>query len=365
MKLRKYCLRCAKIIFLTNIWDIKCGFLFLALRMVRLFGRKYYINPETLRYERVKMSRSQRVRTFAVLGFGLVAVSVILRYGFERYYPTPRQIIYENENTQLRKEYVALNSNLQEVESKLLELRNRDDRFYRSILNLEPVPSSIREAGTGGSEPYIQLRAVREPGLIRNVSQRMDKISSRVQIQSSSLVNVYEQAITNQRFLACKPSINPLSAADPYWLTSSYGYRSDPFTGRPAAHHGIDLAGPYGLDVHSTGDGIVISAHLSRHGYGKEVVVDHGFGYTSRYAHMQDILVKPGQQVKRGEVLGTLGSTGRSTGPHLHYEVRKNDHPVNPVYFFYENLSPEEYSLLVSNAIHTANPYQAGASSQK
>ncbi len=205
-----------------------------------------------------------------------------------------------------------------------MNCRNRDDRFYRSILNLEPVPASIREAGTGGSEPYMQLSAVREPGLVSNVSQRMDKISSRVQIQSSSLENVYEQAITNQHFLACKPSINPISSADPYWLTSTYGYRNDPFTGRRTAHHGIDLAGPYGLEVHSTGDGVVVSAYLNRHGYGKEVIVDHGFGYTTKYAHLQEIMVKRGQKLKRGEVLGTLGSTGRSTGPHLHYEVRKD-----------------------------------------
>ena len=333
--------------------------------MTRMFGRKYFLNPETLRIERVRLSRNQRVRYVLVFGLGLIALAVVLRYGFERYYPTPRQLIYERENTQLRSEYMALNTNLQHVESQLSDLRNRDDRFYRSILNLEPVPASIREAGTGGSEPYTQLRNLREPGLVKNVSQRIDKISSRVLIQSSSLENVYEEAVTNQRFLACKPSINPISSADPCWMTSSYGYRNDPFTGKRTAHHGIDLAGPYGLGVHVTGDGIVVSAHFSRHGYGKEVVVDHGFGYTSKYAHLQDFAVVIGQELKRGEVLGTLGSTGRSTGPHLHYEVRKNNRTVNPMYFFYENLSPKEYSLLASKAIQPVGPYQAHAVSQK
>ena len=330
-----------------------------------MFGRKYYLNPETLRIERVRLSRSQRIRYFLVFGLGLIALAVVLRYGFERYYPTPRQLIYEHENTQLRSEYMALNSNLQQVESQLSELRNRDDRFYRSILNLEPIPASIREAGTGGSEPYSQLRNIREPGLVKNVSQRIDKISNRVRIQSSSLENVYEEAVTNQRFVACKPSINPISSGDPYWMTSSYGYRIDPFSGKRTAHHGIDLAGPYGLGIHVTGDGTVIGAHFSRHGYGKEVLVDHGFGYTSRYAHLQDIMVEIGQEVKRGEVLGTMGNTGRSTGPHLHYEVRKNGRAVNPMYFFYENLSPKEYTLLASRAIQPVGPYQANALSQK
>jgi murein DD-endopeptidase MepM/ murein hydrolase activator NlpD len=350
---------------LTNSCDIKRGFLFLAVRMVNMFGRKYFLNPETLRFERVRLTKSQRVRYSLAIGLGLVALAVVLRYGFERYYPTPRQIIYEQHNTQLRHEYMALNNNLQQVESQLVELRNRDDRFYRSILSLEPVPSSIREAGTGGSEPYIQLRNLREPGLVRNVSQRIEKISSRVQIQSSSLENVYEQAVTNQRFLACKPSINPISSADPCWMTSTYGYRSDPFTHQRTAHHGIDLAGPYGLDVHATGDGIVICAGFSRYGYGKEVIVDHGFGYTTRYAHLQEILVEKGQMLRRGEVLGSLGSTGRSTGPHLHYEVRKNDLPVNPLYFFYENLTPKEYNLLALRANQPDGPYQPDAMSQK
>ncbi|MCP4313974.1 MAG: M23 family metallopeptidase, partial [Bacteroidetes bacterium] len=295
----------------------------------------------------------------------VVALAVFLRFGFERFYPTPRQIIYEQENAELRSGYMGMNSYLQQVEFQLSELRIRDDDFYRSILSLDPVASTIRDAGTGGSETYTQLRNVREPGMIRNVSQRIDNIDNRVKIQSSSLESVYEEAVSNQLFLASKPSINPVSPADPYWMTSSFGYRNDPFNGKRTAHHGIDLAGPYGLDIHATGDGTVISAHVSRFGYGKEVTLDHGFGYTSRYAHLQNIMVKPGQKLKRGEVIGTLGSTGRSTGPHLHYEVRKNGHYLNPMYFFYENLSPGEYSLLASKAASPAGPYQSVSYSQK
>jgi murein DD-endopeptidase MepM/ murein hydrolase activator NlpD len=131
-----------------------------------------------------------------------------------------------------------------------------------------------------------------------------------------------------------------------------------------SAHQGIDLAGPYGLKIHSSGDGTVVSAGFSRYGYGKEVIVDHGFGYTTRYAHLQEILVRPGQQLKRGEVVGILGSTGRSTGPHLHYEVRKNGRSVNPVYFFFENLSPEEYNLLASRVNQPEIPGHSSAMSQ-
>jgi murein DD-endopeptidase MepM/ murein hydrolase activator NlpD len=318
--------------------------------MDRIIRRKYYLNPETLRYERVTFNSKQRVRFWIIAGTGLILVAALLRFGFERHYPTPRQLLYERENAMLRSEYVALDRELQEVESELAELRNRDDRFYRAILSLEPVSSSIRNAGTGGAQRDLHLSSVRNRGMIMDVSQKIEKISNRVQIQSTSLESVYEEAISNQHFLACKPSINPISSADPYWQTSSYGYRIDPFTHKRAPHFGIDLAGPHGLDVHCTGEGTVKHTGFSRYGYGNEVVVDHGFGYVTRYAHLQDILVEKGQKLKRGQVLGTLGSSGRSTGPHLHYEVQKDGRTVNPMYFFYENLTPVEYTQLASRA---------------
>mgnify|MGYP006287731391 FL=1 len=330
-----------------------------------MFGRKYYINPETLRYERVKLTRKQRMRYSILISLGIVALAVLLRFGFERYFPTPRQIIYQKENSVLRSDYMALNYRLQTLESQLTELKNRDDHLYRSILNLDPVPQSIWEAGTGGSEPYSILRNLSDPQFVMEIFKKIDKLSNRVRIQSSSLENVYEEAVDNQHFLACKPSINPISPADPCWLTSAYGYRIDPFTNRRSLHHGIDIAGPYGLKIHAAGNGKVISAGYSGYGYGKEVLIDHGYGYRSRYAHLREILVKPGQEIKRGEVLGTMGSTGRSTGPHLHYEVHRDGCTVNPMYYFYDNLTPGEYTLLASRASQQDDIYQANALSQK
>jgi murein DD-endopeptidase MepM/ murein hydrolase activator NlpD len=330
-----------------------------------MFGRKYYINPETLRYERVTLSVKQRVRYSILIGLGVVALAVLLRFGFERYYPTPRQIIYQRENSALRSDYVALNSRLQVLEMQLEELKNRDDHLYRSILSLEPVPQSIWEAGTGGSEPYAMLRNLSEPQFVLETFNRIDKLANRVQIQSNSLENVYEKAVINQDFLASKPSIHPISPGDPCWLTSTYGYRIDPFTGKRSLHLGIDIAGPYGLEVHATGNGKVISAGYSMYGYGKEVLIDHGYGYVTRYAHLQEIMVRRGQELKRGEVLGTLGSTGRSTGPHLHYEVHRDGRTVNPMYFFYENLTSDEYNLLASRAGRQDDTFQSNALSQK
>ena len=330
-----------------------------------MFGRKYFLNPETLRYEPVKLTRKQRFSYILFLGLGLILLAVLLRYGFERYYPTPRQIIYEKSNALLRSEYVTLNTKLQDVESRLAELKNRDDRLYRSILNLEPLPSSIREAGTGGSHPYMTLRNLREPGLVLNVSNKIDHLSNRVQIQSSSLTDVYREAVANQHFLACKPSINPLSPGDPFWMTSSYGYRKDPFTGARDWHPGIDLSGRTGTDIHASGGGTVIDAGYCPYGYGKQILIDHGFGYVSRYAHLDDLLVKRGEEVTRGQVIGKMGNTGRSTGPHLHYEVHRNGQTVNPMHFFYEDLSTGEYTLLASRANSSNGTSGTPAMSQK
>jgi len=330
-----------------------------------MIRKKYYINPDTLRYERVKLARRQMIRYIGLFSFGLISLAILMRFGFERVFPTPRQITYQQENGILRSELASLNSELQDVESHLADLRNRDDRFYRAILSLEPVSNTIRGAGIGGSERSQHLRNLREPGMVITVTERIENINNKVKIQSSSLEDVYKEALTTQEFLACKPSINPISPADPCWLTSSYGFRNDPFTGRRAAHHGIDLAGPIGLDIHCAGAGTVVISRMNRHGYGKEVVVDHGFGFTSRYAHLHDINVKKGQTLKRGEVVGTLGSTGRSTGPHLHYEIRKDGRAVNPFYYFYENLSSEEYTRLASRASLPEAPYQPLAMSQK
>jgi murein DD-endopeptidase MepM/ murein hydrolase activator NlpD len=329
-----------------------------------MIGRKYFLNPETLRFERVRLTRRQKLHTVLFTGLGLIALAILLRYGFESYFPTPRQIIYERNNAYLRSEYVTLDAKLQDVEARLSELKNRDDRLYRSILSLEPLPSSIREAGTGGSSPYLSMRNFREPRFVMDVSNRIDNLSNRVQIQSSSLSNIYKEALSNQQFLACKPSINPVSPADPFWLTSSYGYRADPFNGARDWHPGIDISGRTGTDIHASGGGTVVQAGYCAYGYGKQVLIDHGYGYTTRYAHLDEILVKRGETVQRGEVIGKMGNTGRSTGTHLHYEVHRNGQTVNPMYFFYEDLSATEYTQLAARA-HAPEPFAGPALSQK
>lgn len=314
--------------------------------MLNMFGRKYRINPETLCYEEVKLAPKQRLFLGVFVGIVLLGSAVGMRILFDSHAKSPRLVFYENINNELREEYQQLSYELVKDEEILSYFRRKDDRLYRSIFGMEPIPASIREAGTGGAVRHTALQSISNPGMVIDVFERIDKVMMKAQIQSSSFEDLQNAAVTNQQVLACKPLIQPISPSDQYWMTSTFGYRLDPFTKQRRLHRGIDLAGPYGLEIHATGDGVVIIAELGRYGYGKEVLIDHGFGYTSRYAHLQDIHVQRGDNVKRGQVIGSLGSSGRSTGPHLHYEVCLNDMAVNPMYHFFENITPEEYEII-------------------
>jgi len=317
--------------------------------MLNMFGRKYRINPDTLRIEEARLPVKKRAIVWVTAVFLIAGIAVGMRMLYDNHAKSPRLVYYEKQNHQLRDNYESLSFELRNDEQMLAELRRKDDRLYRSIFGMDPLPASIREAGTGGAVMHSSLNSISDPGVVVDVFDKLDKVLMKARIQSSSFEDLEEAALQNQQLLACKPMIQPISPADQVWLTSSFGYRIDPFTKMRRAHHGIDLAGQIGLKIHATGDGVVsIAGHNRRSGYGREVVVDHGFGYQSRYAHLHEILVEPGEKIKRGQVIGTLGSSGRSTGPHLHYEITQKGRPINPFYHFFEDLTPEEYNLIAS-----------------
>ena len=248
----------------------------------------------------------------------------------------------------LKHSYAELNNAILSAESILKDIQLRDDEMYRSVFNMEPIPGSVREAGFGGSENYEAMLFSRNVKIVTNTARKLEKLTTKARIQSKSLTDLYAKAREQQKFVSHKPSIQPLSPGDKFWLTSSFGYRQDPFTGARRMHAGLDMAGNIGLKIYATGDGVVTTARLNVHGYGKEIEIDHGFGYASRYGHLSKILVKQGDKVKRGQLIGELGSTGRSTGPHLHYEVRFHDTPLNPLLYYYEDLSPVEFDKITA-----------------
>jgi len=316
-----------------------------------LFKAKYRLNPDTLLFERVRRPYRLVFKKGIYYLLAVSAIAIPARFLTDPFFDSAKIRHYSHENELLRSNIQSIHIDLSNLELSLQELQSRDDQVYRSVLDLEPLPASIRKAGFGGSKS--SLTGVQSLGdrVVETAFRQIDQLSFQSKIQSGSLKNIYTLAREQQKLQAHKPSIHPLSPDGGFHLSSTFGYRWDPFTRARRMHHGLDFAGPVGIPVYATGNGIVRLAEDERFGYGKQVLVNHGFGYMSRYAHLDEILVNIGDTVKRGQLIGRLGDTGRSTGPHLHYEVIQQGRTVNPFYYFFENLSPDEYKLIVEQAI--------------
>ncbi|MCF8404850.1 MAG: M23 family metallopeptidase, partial [Bacteroidales bacterium] len=209
------------------------------------------------------------------------------------------------------------------------------------------VPSAIRKAGFGGADRYAKLEGYKNSDLIINMTKRLDMIHGQLVVQSESFDEVFDLARNKAQMLACIPAIQPVANKDLKRLSSYYGYRTDPIYKVRKFHPGIDFSAPTGTEIYATGDGIITEITRSRRGYGNKLEIDHGYGYTTMYAHIHDFKVRKGQKVKRGQLIATVGNTGKSTAPHLHYEIRKDDKRVNPIYYFFNDLTPEEYSRVL------------------
>ena len=311
---------------------------------------KYIFNYETLSFEKVHKTLRRKLRDGLIYTFLLGSLFISARIILDDEFKSPKVYYFIVKNKELRDSYNLLNSEIINSEMKLAGIQLRDDKLYRSVLELDPIHSSVREAGFGGSEDYNENLSLRNTEFVTSTAIKLDKLSNKAKIQSVSLNDLYNEAVNKQLLNSHKPSVQPISPADHFWLTSTYGYRYDPFTKGRRMHRGIDLAGRIGLKIYASGDGIVKSAGYNLHGYGKEITLNHDFGYESVYAHLNKILVSKGDTIRRGQLIGELGSTGRSTGPHLHYEIRHYNKTVNPMYYFYEDLSPEEYILITANS---------------
>ncbi|MFW5851526.1 MAG: M23 family metallopeptidase [Bacteroidota bacterium] len=307
---------------------------------------KYRFNPETLTYEKIEYSKK---RIFAV-GFIYLTSFFILGFTFMLswlyFFPSARETDLMEENSELRIQYKVLNSKIHTIENVLEDIADRDNNIYRVIFEADPIPDEIRKAGIGGINRYAEIEAKPNMEVVVETAQRLDVLYKMLYVQTLSFDSVINLAKNKEDMLRCIPGIQPLSNDDIIRFASGFGYRIHPIYKTYKMHTGIDLTAPPGTKIYASGDGVVKRARFLR-GYGKSVTVDHGYNYESVYAHMSMILVKPGQKVKRGEVVGLVGSTGTSTGPHLHYEIRKNNQPVNPINYFLNDLSPQEYDEMI------------------
>ena len=314
--------------------------------------RRYIFNKETLTYEVVRQSRRSRV--FKTLT--LFAVSLLLAGFYFWIYVSvlglepPKTALLKKSNAEWSSRIEVLNRQLDQYNEDLTSLQMRDDDIYRSIFGMNEIPAAVRNAGFGGVNRYAHYDDIDYDGLLKRTAVRLDVLTKKSYVQSKSFDEVAQLSRRAGEMASCIPAIPPVNP-DPkkYRLSSGFGYRRDPFTGRSKRHTGVDFALKPGNPVYSTGDGVVESVKFELFGYGNQIVIDHGFGYKTRYAHMKSIGVAEGMKVKRGECIGLSGNSGRSSGPHLHYEVMYKDAFVNPANYYDLSITPEEYSTMVQD----------------
>ena len=309
----------------------------------------YHFNPVTHRFEVPEPNLWRNLLRFGLPALLAVILSLGIRFSMGKFVPNPKEIKLLAEKEKIVDQYSQVEQKVSQLESALKNIQKRDDGFYRCYYGMDPLSTSLREAGLGGAEQYSNLQGYESTPMMEELTRRVDMAGVKLEVQSGSYNEVLSKAEYQEDLLRHKPSIQPISLQDYYWISSIFGYRTDPMSHKRAMHSGVDFAGRVGLYVYATGDGVVIRTRESRYGFGKEVMIDHGYGYVTRYGHLEQILVHRGQQVKRGTVIGLVGSTGKSTGPHLHYEVHLYGVAKNPKNYYSDDLKPEEYAEIVNS----------------
>lgn len=307
----------------------------------------YRFNPDTLSFDKIERNIKTLVRK--MLGYvstGL-ASGMIFFFIFLQFFDPPQTKRLKRQNEQLLSQYNLMNKDFEKVTKVLEDIQNRDDNIYRVIFEAEPIPSSVRMAGFGGSNRYSKLEDMDNSELIISTTRKLDILSKQVFVQARSYDEVAKMALNKEKMIASMPSIMPVSNNDLKRTASGWGMRIHPIYKIPRFHYGMDFTAATGTDVFATGIGVIKEASRET-GYGNRVVIDHGFGYETFYAHLSKINVKVGQKVNRGDVIGFVGSTGTSTAPHLHYEVSKNGTKVNPQNYYFQDLTPLEYEKMIA-----------------
>lgn len=313
---------------------------------------KYYYDSETLSYRKIERKKGRKFRVVAltVLGMLLSGFLLLLVYLNLPSVRTPRELALQRELDNMQLQFELLNKRMEEVQIVLGEIEDRDNTLYRTYFETNPIPDEQRKAGFGGINRYKNLEGFDNSKLIINANRQLDILTKQIVVQSKSLDEITELADNKEKLLSAIPAIQPVKNEDLTRMASGYGYRSDPFTKAKKFHYGMDFTAQQGTPIYATGDGKVVRADNSLSGYGNHVLIDHGYGYESLYAHMFRFNVKRNQKIKRGDIIGFVGNTGRSSGPHVHYEVFKDGNRVNPMNFYYGSLNAEEFAEMLKHS---------------
>ena len=313
---------------------------------------KYYYDSENLAYRKIKPKKG---RKFAVVALFIVAAAL---FGFiclvllmnTPFFSTPKDKIQAREIDNMKLRYAILNKKVEVIEEALSDVEDRDNSIYRVYFNTASIDDEVRKAGFKDKNRYKELEGYNNSDLVINSTKKVDVLSKQLAVQSKSLDEIVKLAKAKDKFLVSIPAIQPVKNEQLRHMASGFGYRTDPFTKARKFHAGMDFSATIGTPVFATADGVIARADAGASGYGNHIVIQHGYGYETLYGHLSRYNCRPGKKVKRGDIIGYVGSTGRSQAPHLHYEVHKNDEVVNPLNFYYGNISAAEYTAITKVA---------------
>ena len=313
---------------------------------------KYYYDSETLSYKKIEKKKGRKIKIFAlsILGMFLSGFILLIIYLNLPSVQTPKELSLQRELHNMQLQFELLNRKMEQAQAVLSEVEERDNNLYRIYFEANPIPEEQRKAGFGGINRYKDLEGFDNSKLIINSSRNLDILTKQIVIQSKSLDEIAKLAEEKEKLLEAIPAIQPVKNKDLTRMASGYGYRTDPFTKARKFHYGMDFTSPRGTPIYATGDGKVTRADNTATGYGKHIVIDHGYGYESLYGHLYKYNVRAGQKVQRGDLIGFVGSTGRSEAPHLHYEVFKDGERINPINFYYGSLTAEEFAAMLQQS---------------
>jgi murein DD-endopeptidase MepM/ murein hydrolase activator NlpD len=311
---------------------------------------KYYYNTNTLRYE--KLETPFRVKLLRIFGFVAAALVTagLISYAAFQFIGSPKEKILQQQNEDLRDNYRQLKDRIQSIQQQMQELEKRDNNVYRAIFEANPIPDSARAKELENKLEIASVSKLQDNQLAASIVKTLDILTNRLVSQKKSYDEVEELVKNKEKLLSHTPAIQPVSNKDLNRVASGFGYRIDPVYKTTKFHAGLDFSAPQGTPIYATADGTVTTAGSTGNGYGNHVIINHGYGYETLFGHMVRVKVRSGITVKRGEVIGWVGSTGKSTGPHCHYEVHKNGEKINPIYFFFNDLTPEQFDMLLKKA---------------
>ena len=311
---------------------------------------KYFFNTHTLRFEKIEVPL--RVRLLQLFGYiaASIVTGIIIVILIFQYIDSPKEKLLRQQNQDYKESYSVLQDRVNQLELQMTELENRDNEVYRSIFEADPIPDSARLKEMEAKKEVRLIQKLSNTELIQNMTGQLNNLSLRIAYQGKSFVDITNMVKNKEQLLRAIPAIQPVSNKNLNRIGGSFGYRIDPVYKNLRFHQGLDFTAPAGTPIYATADGVVEIASFNTDGYGNKVVINHGYGYQTLYGHMLKIKASQGQTVKRGEVIGYIGSTGKSTGPHCHYEVIKRGTKVDPVYYFYNDLTPAQFDRMLKAA---------------